>query len=135
MTVGADYRSLVATIDKVYAAALDSARWDGFLSSAASMFDADNASICEIQQRRRIVGYISMDDFNRDLVPVARYQDLVHEDPRQAIFNSVQGRAVHCRMGLSDETLRGSRAYRDYLKPLNIEYAMVAFVAGDVTVA
>jgi DNA-binding CsgD family transcriptional regulator len=56
---------------------------------------------------------------------VARYATLIDQDPRAQRFGTSLGRPVHCGIGVARETLRGSRAYREYLKPLDIEYTMV----------
>lgn len=123
--LGADYRSLMTVIDRLYAAAASPAEWPRFLSSVASMLDAENAFVCQIEDRRRILDYVGLPQINRDVVPVARYETLTEEDPRAPAFGTIRGQPVHCRMATSDERLHASRAYRDYLKPLNIEYSMV----------
>jgi len=113
-------------VDKLYAAALDGAAWSPFLSSAAAAVGADHAFVCQLDFHRRSLSYIGLPQGNRDAVPVRRYGRLLDEDPRRAIFDSRPGVATHCRMGLSEARLRDSRTYRNYLKPLNIEYTMVA---------
>jgi DNA-binding CsgD family transcriptional regulator len=47
-----------------------------------------------------------------------------------ARFSLPDGQPVHCRMAVSTQRLHSSRAYRDYLKPLNIEYTMVTNFRG-----
>jgi DNA-binding CsgD family transcriptional regulator len=123
--LGADYRSLMTVIDKLYAGAADPAEWPHFLSAVASLLDAENAFICQIEDRRRILDYVGLPQVNRDIHPVRRYETLIDEDPRVPAFSAIRAQPVHCRMATSDERLHASRGYRDYLRPLNIEYAMV----------
>jgi DNA-binding CsgD family transcriptional regulator len=124
-----DYRQLLAVIDRLYAAALNPRdESQNFLVSLAGLFDAQNAFICEVEQRRRALDYVGLPQPNRDRVPVKRYETLIDEDPRTVSFRAHQSQAVHCRMGLSSERLHSSRAYRDYLRPLDIEYTMVVLL-------
>ena len=123
--LGADYRSLMTVIDRLYAAAAEPAEWPRFLSSVASMLDAENAFVCQIEDRRRILDYVGLPQVDRDVHPVARYETLTEEDPRAPAFGALRAQPVHCRMATSGERLHASRAYRDYLRPLNIEYSMV----------
>jgi DNA-binding CsgD family transcriptional regulator len=127
----ADYRSLMRLIDQLYAGALDPAEWPKFLVSVASMFDAQNAFICQLRDRREPIQYIGLSQRNRAELPVARYSTLIDEDPRARRFSTNLGRPVHCGMGVARETLRGSRAYREYLKPLDIEHTMVLVFPTD----
>jgi DNA-binding CsgD family transcriptional regulator len=120
---GADYRSLLLTIDKLYAAAVEPAKWGNFLGTAAALFQADNAFVCQAEDRRRPFDYIGLDRIDRSGVPVSRYE--MDKDLRCRAFNASNGRAVHCRMGVSEQELHASPVYRDYLRPLGIEYSMV----------
>lgn len=127
-----DYRSLVRLIDQLYAGALDPAAWPKFLESAARMFGAQNAFICQLKDRREPIQYIGLSQKRRDAIPVSRYPSLIDEDPRAPRFSRSHGRPVHCGMGLTRETLKRSRAYREYLKPLGIEHTMVVvFPTGE----
>lgn len=78
-----------------------------------------------IEDRRRILEYVGLPQVNRDIHPVRRYETLTDEDRRAPAFGALRAQPVHCRMATSQKTLHASRAYRDYLQPLNIEYAMV----------
>ena len=120
---GADYRSLLLTIDRLYAAAVEPAKWTSFLGIAAALFKADNAFVCQAEARRRPFDYIGLDLVDRGAVPVSRYE--MDKDLRRRVFNASNGRAVHCRMGVSERELHESAVYRDYLRPLGIEYSMV----------
>jgi DNA-binding CsgD family transcriptional regulator len=121
----ADYESLLASIDQLYAAALDPGKWSNFLASLATQFQAQNAFVCEVDYRRRNLAYVGLSQAARARVPVQRYETLIGEDPRTDFFRSHRGEPVHCRMATSTERLHSSRVYRDYLKPLGIEYTMV----------
>jgi DNA-binding CsgD family transcriptional regulator len=123
MMPGADHRSLLLTIDKLYAAAVEPAKWEDFLDTAAILFKADNAFVCQAEGRRRVFDYIGLNHVDRDAVPVSRYE--MDKDLRRRPFNASNGRAVHCRMGVSERELHASAVYRDYLQPLGIEYSMV----------
>jgi DNA-binding CsgD family transcriptional regulator len=121
----ANYESLLTSIDRLYAAALDPGQWSGFLTSLASQFGAQNAFICEVEYRERSLAYVGLPQAARARVPVARYETLIEEDPRTHAFRGSGAQPVHCRMATSTERLHGSRVYRDYLEPLDIEYTMV----------
>jgi DNA-binding CsgD family transcriptional regulator len=125
-----DYRSLMAAIDKLYAAALEPSEWPEFLSSVASMLDADNAFVCRFDSRHGPSDYVSINQANRDLLPVDRFAALMAEDPRLPVFNTSNRRPVHCRMAVGQARLHGSRAYREYLNPLDIEYTMIVAFPG-----
>jgi DNA-binding CsgD family transcriptional regulator len=121
----ANYESLLASIDRLYAAALDPGQWSNFLASLATQFEARNAFVCEVDYRQRNLAYVGLPQAARARVPVQRYETLIGEDPRTDSFRRSAGQPVHCRMATSTERLHGSRVYRDYLKPLGIEYTMV----------
>jgi len=113
-------------VDKLYAAAVDGSAWADFLSSAAEAVGADHAFVCQLDHHQRSLSYVGLKQGNRNAVPVRRYGTLLEDDPRRAVFDSRVGEASHCQMGLSQERLHGSRTYRNYLRPLDIEYTMVA---------
>jgi DNA-binding CsgD family transcriptional regulator len=121
----ANYESLLTSIDRLYAAALDPTRWNGFLTSLAAQFEAQNAFVCEVEYRERSLAYVGLPQPARTKVPVQRYETLIEEDPRTDAFRGSGVRPVHCRMATTTERLHGSRVYREYLKPLGIEYTMV----------
>lgn len=121
----ADYEALLTSIDRLYAAALDPTQWQGFLASLAAQFDAQNAFVCEVEYRQRILAYVGLQQAARARIPVQRYETLIGEDPRNHAFRNSGVQPVHCRMATTTERLHGSRVYRDYLKPLGIEYTMV----------
>src|SRR5262245_43868974 len=100
---------VLSLVDKLYAAALDGAAWGGFLSSAADAVGADHAFVCQLDFHRGSLGYVGLAQSNRNAVPVRRYGTLLDDDPRRAIFDSRPNAASHCRMGLSDARLHGSR--------------------------
>ena len=122
----ASYKSLLTSIDRLYAAALDAGQWSSFLAALAAQFEAQNAFVCEVEYRQRALAYVGLPQPARTHVPVQRYETLIEEDPRTHAFRSSSGQPVHCRMATTTERLHGSRVYRDYLKPLGIEYTMVA---------
>ena len=116
---------ILSLVDKLYAAALDGAKWGDFLSSAAEAVEADHAFVCQLDFHQRSLNYVGLQLSNRNDLPVRRYGTLLEDDPRRTIFDSRPNEAAHCRMGLSQARLHGSRTYRNYLRPLNIEYTMV----------
>jgi DNA-binding CsgD family transcriptional regulator len=124
----ADHRQQLEVIDRLYAATLDPAQWQPFLGSLASMFEAQNAFICEVEHQTRALDYVGLSQPNRERVPVKRYETLIDEDPRTTVFRGQRSQAVHCRMGVSTSRLHASRAYREYLRPLDIEYTMVVLL-------
>jgi DNA-binding CsgD family transcriptional regulator len=124
------YRSLLAAVDKLYAAALERSEWPVFLSAVASMLDADNAFVCRFDNQYGPSDYISLSQFNRKALPVQRFAALMADDPRLPVFNATQRQPVHCRMAVSEARLHSSRAYREYLNPLNIEYTMIVALPG-----
>ncbi len=122
-----EHRQLLEVIDRLYAASLDHSRWEVFLGSLASMFKAKNAFICEVEHHTvtRLCRALPAEP---ERVPVKRYETLIDEDPRTPLFRRHPSRAAHCRMGLSAERLHASRVYREYLRPLDIEYTMVVLL-------
>jgi DNA-binding CsgD family transcriptional regulator len=112
-------------VDKLYAAAVTGAEWGDFLSSAAEAVGADHAFVCQLDHHQRSLTYTGLEQGNRSAIPVRRYGTLLDDDPRRTIFDARPNVASHCRMGLSRARLHGSRTYRNYLRPLNIEYTMV----------
>lgn len=120
-----DSTTVLSLVDKLYAAALDSSQWSGFLSSAAAAVGADHAFVCQLDFHQRSLNYLGLPQGNRTAAPVRRYGTLLNDDPRRAIFDSRPDQASHCRMGLSQARLHSSQTYRSYLRPLNIEYTMV----------
>ncbi len=120
-----DPKIVLSLVDKLYAAALDGEAWADFLSSAAEAVGADHAFVCQLDFHQRSLSYVGLQQSNRSAVPVRRYGTLLDDDPRRTIFDSRPDEASHCRMGLSQARLHGSRTYRNYLRPLNIEYTMV----------
>lgn len=121
----ANYDSLLSSIDQLYAAAVDGSRWNGFLSSLAEQFEAQNAFVCEVEYRKRSLAYVGLPQPARAHMPVQRYENLIDEDPRTHSFRNSGVKPVHCRMATATDRLHNSRAYREYLKPLGIEYTMV----------
>lgn len=121
----ANYEQLLTSIDQLYAAALDPSQWNGFLASLATQFEAQNAFVCEVEYRERSLAYVGLPQAGRARLPVQRYETLIGEDPRTHAFRSHGVQPVHCRMATTTERLHGSRVYRDYLQPLDIEYTMV----------
>lgn len=120
-----DHRALMNVIDKLYGAAVEPSLWPDFLSGTAAMFAARNAFICQIDGHQPR-DYLGLPQNGRERLPIASYETLIGEDPRMPVFRASLGRPVHCRMATTPQRLHGSRAYRDYLQPLDIEYAMVA---------
>jgi DNA-binding CsgD family transcriptional regulator len=121
-----DPKLILDLVDQLYAAALDSGKWGNFLSAAAKAVAADHAFVCQLDFHRRSLNYVGLDHGGRQTVPVQRYGTLLDDDPRRQTFDANPDQASHCRMGLSQARLHGSRTYRNYLRPLNIEYTMVA---------
>ena len=121
----AGVEALLGSIDQLYAAALDPNQWQGFLTSLASQFEAQNAFVCEVEYRERNLAYVGLPQAGRARIPVQRYETLIDDDPRTHAFRSSGAQPVHCRMATTTEQLHASRVYREYLKPLGIEYTMV----------
>lgn len=121
-----DVNRMLTLIDQLYAAALEPEQWGRFLVSAADLFQADNVFVCQLDRYSQTLDYLGLPQENRGANPVRRYAKLLNDDPRRGLIDSRLGQAVHCGTGLSRARLRASRTYRDYLKPLNIEYTMIA---------
>jgi DNA-binding CsgD family transcriptional regulator len=123
-----DSKLILRLVDQLYDAALNGEKWGAFLAAAADAVAADHAFVCQLDFHQRSLNYLGLAQANRHTIPVPRYGTLLDDDPRRAIFDAKPNLASHCRMGLSDARLRGSRTYRTYLRPLDIEYTMVAFL-------
>jgi DNA-binding CsgD family transcriptional regulator len=120
-----NYETLLTSIDQLYAAALDPDRWGDFLTSLAAQFEARNAFVCEVEFRERSLAYVGLPQPDRARIAVQRYESLIADDPRTDGFRSNGVQPVHCRMATTTDRLHDSRVYREYLKPLGIEYTMV----------
>jgi DNA-binding CsgD family transcriptional regulator len=123
-----DPKLIPGLLNQLYAAALDGNAWGHFLSAAAQAFGAEHTFVCQLDFHQRSLDYVGLAQGNRHAIPVRRYGTLLDDDPRRKIFDDNPNRASHCRMGLSQERLHGSRTYRNYLRPLDIEYTMVACI-------
>jgi len=128
----AQYRQLLSVIDGLYAAALDSAQWQPFLSGAAALLRADNAYVSEIHHDTGDLEYFVLRPMNWNDVSVGRYAALMDEDPRMSAFRANPYRPLHCRMVVSEKKLHASRTYIEALRPLGIEYTLVVGIpTGD----
>jgi DNA-binding CsgD family transcriptional regulator len=125
---GPDCQSLMTVIDHLYAAAVDPSQWPRFLSSMATMMDAEHVFVCQVKDRVRILDYVGLPQSSHDIAPLSRHETLIAQDPRTSIFSTIQGEPVHYLTGASEERLHVSGAYREYLRPLDIEYTMVVVV-------
>ena len=96
-----------------------------FLSAIAHLFRSQNAFVCQTDHVAKSMNYMGLPQAARDRLPVERYVALLDEDPRTPIFRANLAKPVHCGMAVSRERLQASRVYRDYLKPLGIEYTLV----------
>ena len=121
----------MTTIDKLYAAALDPAEWSAFLSQAASVFNAHNAFVSQMRDAREPFDYFSLNHSKRNGIPVSRFAEVAMHDPRMPMFHGVGGKPVHCRMATTQKRLHASRAYREYLEPLGIEFTMLTALPLD----
>jgi DNA-binding CsgD family transcriptional regulator len=127
----AAYELLLTSIDRLYAAALDPSRWQSFLETAAAMLGADNAYVSEIAHDSGTLQYIVLRPSDWDAISVGRYIALMDEDPRMPAFRSNPYRPLHCRMVVTEKKLHASRIYREALKPLGIEYTLVAGIPAE----
>jgi DNA-binding CsgD family transcriptional regulator len=125
---GSDYQSLMAVIDQLYAAALDPSQWPRFLSSMAAMMDAEHVFVCQVKDRLRILDYVGLPQSGRDIASLSKYATLIAQDPRASNSSTIQSEPLHRRMGASEERPHVSHAYREYLRPLDVEYTMVVVV-------
>ena len=122
------YAQVLASIDRLYAAALDTTTWPAFLDTAAAMLHADNAYVSEIDHDTGSLAYVVLKPMDWNSVSVDRYAALMDEDPRMPAFRSNPYRPLHCRMVVSEKKLHASRTYQEALKPLGIEYTLVVGV-------
>ncbi|MDA5557169.1 helix-turn-helix transcriptional regulator [Shimia sp. MMG029] len=117
-------RQVLKTVDALYEAACDPAKWSAFLQSAAGLFEAQGAQIGhhDLGNHRlsfsRLYGYEWSDSHYR------RYDELMPTDPRLPYFAQNPFEPVHCRMHLSDEELHGTQVYQEILEPGGVEYSL-----------
>jgi DNA-binding CsgD family transcriptional regulator len=117
-------RHLLKTVDCLYAAACDPAKWPAFLNSAAELFDSQGAQIGHHDLSnhslsfRRLHGYEWSDSHYR------LYDELMPIDPRLPYFAKTPFEPPQCRLNLSDKDLYGSRVYQEVLAPGGVEYSL-----------
>jgi DNA-binding CsgD family transcriptional regulator len=127
----AQHGQLLSAIDGVYAAALDPAQWQPFLTRAAALLGADNAYVSEIHHDSGNLEYVVLRPMDWNEVSVDRYAALMEEDPRMSAFRANPYRPLHCRMVVSEKKLHASRTYIEALRPLGIEYTLVVGIPAE----
>lgn len=120
-----------ALIDSFYDAATDTARWPEALARATALFGAQGAEIGHIDVRNNNLSFVVSHGYSYTPERIKRYQELMPEDPRLALFVSNPFRPMHCRMAVSDEELRATRVYQEVLAPDGIEYSLGANLAEE----
>lgn len=123
-----------ALIDSLYDAATDASRWPVALAKAAALFDAQGAEIGHMDVQNSNLSFLISHGYSFTPERIKRYQELMPEDPRLALFVNRPFRPMHCRMAVNDEQLRASRVYREVLAPDAIEYTLgVSLIEDDET--
>jgi DNA-binding CsgD family transcriptional regulator/PAS domain-containing protein len=115
----------LAAIEQLYAAALDPGGWQEFLASAATIFNADNAYLSEIEHAKGSLDCVIHRPLNWDAISIGRYTSLMAEDPRLPAFRGNSLVPQHCREIVSEQRLHQSRIYAEALKPLDVEFSLV----------
>jgi DNA-binding CsgD family transcriptional regulator len=118
-------------IDSFYDAATETSRWPAALARAAALFDAQGAEIGHFDFRNNNLSFVISHGFSYTPERVKRYQELMPEDPRLALFVNNPFRPMHCRMAVSDEELWATRVYQEVLAPDRIEYSLGANLAEE----
>lgn len=123
-----------ALIDSLYDAATDASTWPTVLAQAAALLDAQGAEIGHMDVQNSDLSFLISHGYTFTPERIKRYQELMPEDPRLALFVNRPFRPMHCRMAVSDEELRASRVYQEVLAPDGIEYTLgVSLVEEDET--
>jgi DNA-binding CsgD family transcriptional regulator len=120
-----------ALIDSFYDAATDASRWPAALARAAALFSAQGAEIGHFDIRNNNLSFVISHGYSYTPERIKRYQELMPEDPRLALFVSNPFRPMHCRMAVSDEELWATRVYQEVLAPDGIEYSLGANLAEE----
>lgn len=129
--------SIDGIVGLIYDAAIDATRWRDVLEMLARHFAGFAVDFIHFDtEDRRFAMHVryGLDDVAEDLV--ARFQALVPEDPRfielnRRYLHRPRAGAWHCRMLVTDDMLRGSRIYREVLRPAGIEYVMASHVCQE----
>lgn len=123
-----------ALIDSFYDAAPDASQWPAVLAKAAALLHAQGAEIGHMDARNSNLSFIVSYGYSYTPERIKRYEELMPEDPRLALFVNRPFRPMHCRMAVSDEELRATRVYQEVLAPDGIEYSLgVNLVEEDET--
>lgn len=120
-----------ALIDSFYDAATEASRWPAALARAAALFGAQGAEIGHFDIRNNNLSFVISHGYSYTPERIKRYQELMPEDPRLALFVSNPFRPMHCRMAVSDEELWATRVYQEVLAPDGIEYSLGANLAEE----
>jgi len=137
--------SLLGLTGMLLDAAGDTSRWPRFLTSFATEFDAFSGQIMFVDHRAVRSSFHCLVGLAPEIVESLgpRYLELaMYDDPRSPLwledrrhpaygkFSSedvrafIDGRAMHCRMLVSDEVWHASTMYREVCAPAGIEYAL-----------
>jgi DNA-binding CsgD family transcriptional regulator/glutaredoxin-related protein len=117
-------QALLRLIDAIYESALDPDRWPDLLEQATCHFSARGAQIGNTDLVNSRLSFSLVHGYDWSADHMRRYESLMSEDPRLPYFTSNPFKAVHCRMGLTDEALRASRVYREVLAVGGVEYSL-----------
>lgn len=118
-------RSFLASIEKLYTAALDPSQWPHFLAEVSRLLRADNAYLSEIRHDGPRLSYEVVDRSAWESTALSRYVTLIDEDPRMPAFRSIRFKPLHCRQVTSERRLHESRIYQEALRHLGIEFTLV----------
>lgn len=117
-------RQLLKTIDRLYDAVCDLAKWPAFLADVATLLDSQGAQVGHHDLNSYQLSFSRLHGYDWDADHYQKYTDLMSTDPRLPYFASNPFRPVHCRMGIDEKTLHASRVYQDVLKPGGVEYSL-----------
>jgi DNA-binding CsgD family transcriptional regulator/PAS domain-containing protein len=117
-------RAVLALIDAIYEAVLDTAKWSAVLEQAANCFAARGAQIGNTDLVNSRLSFSLVHGYDWSAEHMLRYESLMSEDPRLKRFSANPFKVVHCRMLLTEEELHDSRVYKEVLSVGGVEYSM-----------
>lgn len=140
------HERLLPIIYRLFEAATDAGKWNGFLAELAACFNARGAQIGRGQIADKALSFSALYGFDEAIQScyggsgglkeaIARFEEhftgLWPADPRMEIMHRYPGRPFSCRMLINERDLRQSEAYKQILDPLDAEYALLLSLVED----
>ncbi|MBC7282516.1 hypothetical protein [Hoeflea sp.] len=118
----ADRPQITCLLSSLYATLEAPDSWPGFLLQVAAAFRSRGAQIIHQDMQDFRLSFTKVHGYEWSPETYETYAALIPEDPRLDLFMEAPGRALHCRMGVTDAQYHQSRVYREVLCAAGVEY-------------